>query len=172
MQLDAARQRLCRKHLAWAVARGLAWAHRGAADESDTVGAALLGLVKAGVSYRGSLPRIAVPFRAWARIWVDGECKGELRGWGRFRGQHRVAEWLDEVPAPGDDSTEASPALASAWAMLGARDREVLDRRVIQGLTYAEVGEAVGLSPSGVHAAERRALAALRAALSEEKDER
>lgn len=160
-RLDAARQRLAIRHLAGAIARGVAWARYGGADPPDLVGAAQLGLVHAAATYR----RGSAPWRCWARTCVDAACRRELRAWGRYRSRCRVVEDLPEMPAPAPP--ESCPELADAWRALPDRDRQVLMMRFGLGRTYAEIGEAIGMTAAGTHRAERKAVERLRAALGD-----
>lgn len=157
--LSPARQRLAMKHLPGAIARGLAWARYGGADPPDLVGAAQLGLVHAAATWR----RGSAPWRSWVRTCVDVACKRELHAWGRYRGRCRSGEALPELPAP--EPPEYCPELAEAWRALPDRDRQILMMRYGLGRTYAEVGEAIGLTAAGVHRAERVAIERLRVAL-------
>jgi RNA polymerase sigma factor (sigma-70 family) len=167
--LDAARRRLAAKHLALAVGRGAAWARYGGLEYPDLVGAAQLGLVKAAGAYRRGGGRT---FPWWARIWIDAECRRELRSQGRYRGK---CEADDEALAEAADPTsppEPAPELLEAWAALPDRQREVLVLRFSEGLTYVAAGKVLGMSSTGVLYAERSAIAALRAALGPEEGPR
>jgi RNA polymerase sigma factor (sigma-70 family) len=160
--LDEPRRRLAAKYRGWAAARGLAWARRGrAADRQELVAAALLGLCKAAARYRR---RTGCRFTGYARAWVDGECRRELRRcWGRQAGT--TDEGLEELEArPGAEPVP--PEFAPAWAALPDRQRQVLMWRHGLGETYQATATALGVCLPTVRADERRALAALRLAIA------
>jgi RNA polymerase sigma-70 factor (ECF subfamily) len=62
---------------------------------------------------------------------------------------------------------EEAVAVRAAFATLGPDDREVLELRVVGGLTADEVAEVVGKRPGAVRMAQSRALSRLRVALGQ-----
>jgi DNA-directed RNA polymerase sigma subunit (sigma70/sigma32) len=73
---------------------------------------------------------------------------------------------LDLVSStPGFWTPERTRELEARWRALEARDREVLKRRC-RGSTLAQVGAAIGLSPSRVQQLQTRALRRLRFGLT------
>ncbi len=63
-------------------------------------------------------------------------------------------------------------AVRHAFARLGEADRELLELRVVMGLSAEEVGEVLGRRPGAVRMAQSRALARLRALLADEPEMR
>jgi len=91
---------------------------------------------------------------------------------------HRAPEAeIDEAPASGPGpldcllGAEASSALREAFARLPPFDQEVLELRVVAGLSSDEVAKVVGKRAGTVRMAQARALARLREML-EDADER
>jgi RNA polymerase sigma-70 factor, ECF subfamily len=77
----------------------------------------------------------------------------------------------DEAPSPSPGpldcllGAESGAALRAAFERLGAFDREVLELRVVAGLSSDEVAAVVGKRPGAVRMAQARALDRLRALL-------
>ena len=57
--------------------------------------------------------------------------------------------------------------ILDAFARLSDRDREVLELRVVAGLTSEQVGAVLGMKPDAVRTAQSRALARLRRLVAE-----
>lgn len=110
---------------------------------------------------RRSLDYLRTP---WARrVVVSGLPGGGDDGTGPFG-----------LPEDGPDAQDAllaeerSRLLRAALDKLGARDRDVLDRRWIREESVAEIAEALGVNENAVHQALHRALRNLRAQLRED----
>jgi RNA polymerase sigma-70 factor (ECF subfamily) len=121
---------------------------------------------------------------AWAKIW---------RKLGDVRDPERLRAWLMSVAAnearqivrgdrrrqvrelavaPSDGSSGGPDRavlmdLANTLARLDPRDRAILGLRYVAGLDSAEIGRAVGMSPSGVRVRLGRLLARLREELDD-----
>ncbi len=76
-----------------------------------------------------------------------------------------IAEIVDAVDAEQDEM-----ALRSAFATLSDTDREVLELRVVGGLSAEEVGSVIGKRPGAVRTAQSRALDRLRQAMEHRRD--
>jgi RNA polymerase sigma-70 factor, ECF subfamily len=91
-----------------------------------------------------------------------------VEAWETDTSSHDV--WaLHPVPAQPDellDQRIARDALATAFESLPERQAQVMRLRWFSQLSYAEIAEAVGISPKGVEKHLSRGLAALRAALT------
>lgn len=121
---------------------------------------------------------------AWARIWRrlgDVRDPERLRPWlmsvaanearqivrsHRRRQVRELAVATSDGPAAGPDHA-ALVDLANTLARLDPRDRAILGLRYIAGLDSAEIGRAVGMSPSGVRVRLGRLLARLREELDD-----
>lgn len=111
----------------------------------------------------GSLHRYrdtGVPFVGWlygvARNVVGDE----------FRRRRRV-EPTDRVPEAMIDSTVDDLSLAAAMARLPDEQRKVVELKFLVGLTNAEVGSVLGITPGAVNSKQWRALGRLKRALEE-----
>jgi RNA polymerase sigma-70 factor (ECF subfamily) len=89
----------------------------------------------------------------------------------RLRGCRATATLPDDAPAAssavGDEDAEASARLAGAVAALPPEQRGIIALHVDGGLTFAECGEAMGVSPNTAASRYRYALEALRRTLKE-----
>lgn len=126
--------------------------------------------------HRGRGPCDApVQVRAWLRrILINQDLKQRaqeqlhglgLGGAGRSRPLERL-HLVDrlEPPDAGLDRAERAQRLALALRTLGRRDRRVLLWRLGRGLTLAELGARLGMSPAGAQKALRLAISRLRTA--------
>jgi RNA polymerase sigma-70 factor (ECF subfamily) len=84
----------------------------------------------------------------------------------------RLRAWSTSPEMPMDserlESDEERKALRAAFALLGERDRELLELRVVAGLTVEETGRVLGMQGGAVRTAQSRALARLRKHLAAE----
>lgn len=101
-------------------------------------------------------------FDAWLygilrHVVVDAHRARTREGNRRERDEPRRAGPLDHV-LDGEDARE----VRAAFARLSADDRELLELRVVAGLTAEEVGEVLGKRPGAVRMAQSRALERLR----------
>ncbi|MEX2099869.1 MAG: sigma-70 family RNA polymerase sigma factor [Acidimicrobiia bacterium] len=79
------------------------------------------------------------------------------------------------VPSPASDATpldhvldgEEAEAVRFAFAQLSEADQEILELRVVAGLSAEDVGAVLGKKPGAVRTAQSRALAALRRAMEQ-----
>ena len=90
------------------------------------------------------------------------------------RGGHdaTVAEELDEGPEAGVLAAEQRAELIAALAQLPPDYQQVLRLRLIEGQSAAEVAAVLGRTPDAVRQLQHRALAALRAGLTSEREQR
>ena len=72
-------------------------------------------------------------------------------------------------PLDGVLADEESGQMRAAFARLDSSDREVLELRVVAGLTSEEAAAVLGKRPGAVRMAQNRALARLRKLLEEEQ---
>ena len=109
-----------------------------------------------------SLDYLATP---WARRVVPSGLPGE--------GDHDTGPF--GLPEDGPDAHDALLAgerkrlLLAAMDKLGARDRDVLDRRWIREESVPQIAEALGINDNAAHQAVHRALRNLRALLREDR---
>jgi RNA polymerase sigma-70 factor (ECF subfamily) len=82
---------------------------------------------------------------------------GRLRRWSRA-----VASPAPPLPADAAELADEHAAVRVAFSHLSARDRELLELRVIAGLTPDQVAAVLGKQPGAVRVAQSRALARLR----------
>ncbi|GAB2684615.1 RNA polymerase sigma factor ShbA [Thalassiella azotivora] len=141
----------------------LAGAHHAADDAAQEVCVAVLS----------ALPRYrheGRPFEAFVYTVASRRVADVMRA--AYRDAVPVEEVPDDVSAePGPEEVALAAAdAARARALLGTlpeQQREVLTLRVAVGLSAAETGLALGLSPGAVRVAQHRALARLRAHVAE-----
>lgn len=98
--------------------------------------------------------------------WLFGICRNVILDHHRqtAREQRRIepaAIPVDEVH-DGFERTEEAAAMAAAYARLSSDDRELLDLRVIGGLTAEQTALVLGKQPGAVRMAQSRALDKLR----------
>jgi len=110
-------------------------------------------------------------FDAWLfgilrHVVLDAQRAGSW--WGPAPPANNEAE--SDAPGPLDQvlGAERATAVRAAFHRLGAFDREVLELRVVAGLSSEEVAAVVGKKPGAVRMAQARALDRLRALLGEE----
>jgi RNA polymerase sigma-70 factor (ECF subfamily) len=82
---------------------------------------------------------------------------GRLRRWSRA-----VASPAQPLPADAAELADEHAAVRAAFERLSARDRELLELRVIAGLTPEQAAALLGKRPGAVRVAQSRALARLR----------
>lgn len=160
---DLAFATLARRHRAWLV--GACTALLRDRDLAEDV--AQESLVKAYRLIAAGTPPARL--RPWLRVVARHACIDERR--------RRRPELVDVVPdyasahrdadADGMDPEHLVPdeldvSLATAWKRIDPRHRDVLRRRELQGLTYAEIAATMGLSLAAVETLLFRARAALR----------
>jgi RNA polymerase sigma-70 factor (ECF subfamily) len=85
-----------------------------------------------------------------------------------------IPDVVDAGPLPGDRALDREDALEvrQAFGQLSPADQELLELRVVAGLSTDEVASVLGRKPGAVRMAQSRALARLRALISEESEER
>jgi RNA polymerase sigma-70 factor (ECF subfamily) len=97
--------------------------------------------------------------RPWLRVVARHACIDERR-------RHRpepTASLPEHCTTLNDDAADGLDVpMATAWNQLGARHREVLRRRELQGFSYAEIAAAMGITLGAVETLLFRARAALR----------
>jgi len=105
------------------------------------------------------------PFAHWLSVVTLNACRVELR---RRAARHRRTDAFEADPLR-PTATEAGgdrllrDALARAFAALDARTRDCIVLRVLEGLSYAEIGARCGQSEAAVKMRVLRGLRALRA---------
>ena len=106
-----------------------------------------------------------------ARAWVFGVARHTLLNDARARDRRTAlsirlaqAAWPDDAPDPATDPQFVADRLdlAAAWRELPAADQEVLALAVLDGLTSAQAGEVLGITPVAYRLRLSRARAALR----------
>jgi RNA polymerase sigma-70 factor (ECF subfamily) len=103
--------------------------------------------------------------------WLFGICRHVVldiqRAAGR-RGYDPPAEGVTHAdPAEGLLSTEEAAAVRRAFALLSDADRELLELRVVAGLSAEAAAAVLGRRPGAVRMAQSRALARLRRHLAD-----
>jgi RNA polymerase sigma-70 factor (ECF subfamily) len=104
--------------------------------------------------------------------WLFGICRHVVADIHRFRHREapeRLGRIDDDAPGPLDAllESEERAQVRAAFERLEARERELLELRVIAGLSAAEVGVVLGRRPGAVRMAQMRALDRLRALVEE-----
>ena len=128
---------------------------RSAAEAEDLEQEMSLAIVRDFESYRGK----GNP-RAWAGRVALNVCRMYAR---RRKIENSVSEDLRKQGLPvagehlGDDASESSEAVEAALSRLEPRQAEVIRMRCLASMSYAEIGEALELSPGAVRAAVFRA---------------
>lgn len=103
------------------------------------------------------------------RPWLMSVAANEARQIVRSHNRRRVRE-LAVLPADGASAGPDQAALvdlANCLATLDPRDRAIIGLRYLAGLDSNEIGQAVGMSPSGVRVRLGRLLARLREELGD-----
>jgi RNA polymerase sigma-70 factor (ECF subfamily) len=140
------------------------------ADAGDLLQEAKAHLLRPEVltKYRGEGPLAGFLRIAGVRAMAIAERRAERRGW-----RERVAYGLEGMPLALDDRNldaaedRADPQLDAALAKLPERARQVVVSIALLDLSYAETALALGMPIGTVSSTYNRALAALRADLSE-----
>lgn len=156
--LTPERRMLAERYRPLAVRRGLDWARRLDRPADDLIGAAELGLCQAARATESGRS-----FDAYARPWVDGQIRNEIRREARYR--RLFAAMPADVEAPAERDGDHHPALL-ALAALPDPERTIIDRACIAGQSLRQVGAALGLSASRCCELKARALGRLREALA------
>ena len=149
--------------------RLLAYARRRLVSEDaarDAVGETMARAVRGLGGYRGE----GAGFDAWLSGIVRHVVLDALRTAGRrpVTSMEGVAEPVSGAAGPEElllGSYEAA-AVRTAFASLGAEDRELLELRVVLGLSADDVASVLGKRAGAVRMAQSRALGRLRAALA------
>lgn len=110
--------------------------------------------------------RDASRFRAWLFSIIRSKHLRRLERSRRLAVSPLSPAMAGEVPACGMSGVEASPALAAALTQLPAAWREVLLLHYLDGLSLAEVGQALGIGPRAAKQRLYRARRALRSHLA------
>lgn len=98
--------------------------------------------------------------------WLFGICRNVVAD--THRRSARNDRRREPAPLPVDDigegleHDEEAAAMREAYTRLSGDDREILDLRVVAGLSAAETAEVLGKLPGAVRTAQSRALARLR----------
>jgi RNA polymerase sigma-70 factor (ECF subfamily) len=103
--------------------------------------------------------------RAWRRNAVDSRARRRLGLRERLESDDHAEGTADRLTA-----AERAPALAAALAALPEAQRRAVTLRVVDGLEYAEIAEALGIAIATARVRVFRGLKALRTALDEEED--
>ena len=103
--------------------------------------------------------------RPWLMSLAANEARQLVRG-GRRRTVREIA--VSTADRPIDPDRAALLDLAASLRRLDARDRSIIGLRFVAGLDSAEIGRAVGLSPSGVRVRLARILGRLREELGDD----
>lgn len=142
---------------------GLAYRLLGRRDVADeVVQDCFLRLLKQIGTYRGE-----APFGLWLRQIAVRLCLGQMRsGWWRLRGE------FDIETLPGADAADAEQTLALQQALgrLSGVARTVVWLHDVEGMTHAEIGSALGKSPSFSKSQLARAYGRLRDELREAEE--
>ena len=103
--------------------------------------------------------------------WLFGICRHVVLDAQRAAGRRGYSPPPDLVthadPSEGLVSAEEADAVRQAFALLSDDDRELLELRVVGGLSAEETAEVLGRRPGAVRMAQSRALARLRRFLAE-----
>ena len=94
----------------------------------------------------------------------------------RFRAEKRfghLPEDVDQTPRVGEavEQADEHAELWAAFATLGERDREILELRVVAGLSSEAVAEVLDTNPGAIRTAQSRALARLRETLAKNEEQ-
>ena len=113
----------------------------------------------------------AVPGTGGFDGWLFGICRHVVLDAQRAAGHRGYAPPAEEVshadPVEGLVSAEEAAAVRAAFARLSDGDRELLELRVLSGLSAEDTATALGRRPGAVRMAQSRALGRLRRLLGE-----
>ena len=150
--------------------RLLAYARRRLPDQDqarDAVSEAVTRAVAGIQRYRGD----GGGFDAWLygilrHVVLDQQARARREGPGT------LPDGADPTADPGGDALRGEEAeeVRAAFARLGEEDRELLELRVVAGLSSDEVAQVLGRRPGAVRMAQSRALARLRRLLEGGED--
>ncbi|MFL5979352.1 MAG: sigma-70 family RNA polymerase sigma factor [Gaiellaceae bacterium] len=156
---DRAFERLYRRHV-HEVYRYVLAVLRNQADAEDATQATFLSAFRA--FRRGEEPQKP---RNWLLKIAHNECRQRFRASAR---RPREVEWDERTPAPSlDETVPTADEIRFALAHLSFNQRSALVMRELEGRTYQEIAEILGLSVSAVETLIFRARRALREQLEE-----
>ncbi|WP_324909943.1 RNA polymerase sigma factor [Baekduia sp.] len=104
--------------------------------------------------------------RAWRSNAVDSRARRRLGMRERLEADDHAEDAAERLTAAG-----RAPALAAALAALPDAQREAVTLRVVEGLEYAEIADALGIATATARVRVFRGLKALRAALETDEEE-
>lgn len=132
-----------------------------APDAEDAVADAFEALLSATLHDPARAP-------GWLRVVAGNRGRNRIRS--RDRERARLALVADDGPvaAPAVPDDTVTDLLTSALGRLSGRERHVVMRRVVDGASVAEVAGELGLSANNVRVINHRALARLRASITDE----
>ncbi|MDQ1396569.1 MAG: polymerase sigma-70 factor, subfamily [Acidimicrobiaceae bacterium] len=110
-------------------------------------------------------------FNGWL-FGISRHVVGDFGRRGRRWARQPAEVAIPSEPGPGEalELDFEHRRMSLAFARLSARDRELLELRVVAGLSSEEVGALLGKSPEAVRTAQCRAIARLRAMVAEADD--
>lgn len=137
--------------------------------EADEAREAVSETMARAVAGMGAFTPTGHGFEGWLfgicrHVVLDAQRAAGRRGYGPPPGDGTSTD-----PEPGDRLVrgEEHAAVRAAFARLGEADRELLELRVVAGLTAEETARVLGRRPGAVRTAQARALARLRRHLEE-----
>ena len=104
--------------------------------------------------------------------WLFGIARHVIADMGRKRRRWErrppdISQSEEQHPGEALELNIEHAQILDAFGRLSARDREVLELRVVAGLTAEQVGAVIGMKPDAVRTAQSRALARLRKLVAE-----
>src|SRR4051794_12490663 len=104
--------------------------------------------------------------------WLFGIARHVIADMGRKRKRWErqppdLSQGEEQPPGEALERHDEHAEILSAFGQLSDRDREVLELRVVAGLTAEQVGALLGMKPDAVRTAQSRALARLRKMMAE-----
>lgn len=133
----------------------------GAADPDDVLGEVFVRVARRIRRFRGGDREL--------RSWVFTIARNCLADEYRRRGRQRRLHDRLTVPAPAATGEALDPALVGALALLTPVQRQVVVLRFVADLPLADVARLAGTSEGAVKSLQHRALASLRAILSDDR---
>jgi RNA polymerase sigma-70 factor (ECF subfamily) len=135
-------------------------------DAEDAVATAMLRAVQAARSFRWR--------DAGFDAWIFRICRNVIIDMLRSRSRRAVPPAAEAGPEPASVEervvlADEHAAVRRALERLPADDREILELRVVAGLSSDEVAYVVGMRPGAVRTAQSRALTRMRTFLAEEE---